>query len=102
MICRSSELATIEDPIEVLVLLRTGDRLAHCHGLGWRLVRADIAVSELAVGVLKRGGVWFVVMDGVNVPYDFGGGRLAPLGDALIGQDAQTWAWAEGASRLVQ
>lgn len=81
----------IDDPLELLRHLRQGDRLHHCLGLGWRLLRAGRAVCPSAVQVLQTGGPW--IEDGAL--YDFGG-LLAPLADGLptIGQ-AQTWAWAE-------
>lgn len=72
-------------PLELVALLRAGDRLAYCQGSGWRLVGGAAAVDA-------RGGH-------VPLPEVLRGGRLAPLGDALLpGHPAQTWAWAEGRS----
>lgn len=90
------DLPPIDDPIELLSLLRAGDRLHHCHGLGWRLVRGDVAVTEAAIQVL-RNPFWLVGPN--NEPFDFGGGRLAPMGDGLFpARWSQTWTWAEGKS----
>lgn len=90
-------------PLELVGLLRAGDRLAYCQGEGWRLVRAGTAVEDQAAQLLRSGGLGYAVADGVggHVPLRdlLRGGRLAPMGDALLpGFPAQTWAWAEGRS----
>lgn len=96
------ELPPIDDPIELLALLRAGDRVHHCIGSGWRLLRSNVPVSELAVRVLRGSGIWLIKENG-NEPFDFGGGCLVPMGDGLPlpGLNmAQTYGWAEGRSNM--
>ncbi len=88
----TTDLAPLSDPLEIVRLLRAGDRLAHCYQTGWRLVGGDVAVAENAVNALKRGTPRMTSDDA----QDFGGGRLAPLDDGLFGGFSQTWMWAEG------
>ncbi len=73
---------------DVLAKLRGGDALAHTTVDGWRLVRADVPVSDDAVKLLRVGGF---VLNKLR-------GQLAPMGDCLPGFDghmSQTWRWAE-------
>ena len=77
----TTSLSTLCDPIQVIRLLRAGDRLAHCHPTGWRLVGGDVAVSENAVDALKRG----TSRKHGGDSQECAGGRLAPLGDGLFG-----------------
>ena len=81
------ELPPLGDALEVLALLRAGDTLAR-EAAGWRLVRADVAVTPDVVELLRFGGP-------LLEPY---GGILAPMGDQLPGfpaHHAQTWRWAD-------
>ena len=86
----------LDDPIEVLGLLRAGDRLMHTKPDQWRLLRADIEVTAGAAAVLKRGSIWLTT---ANEPHDFAGGRLVPTGDSLFGWTSQTWIWVEKVSQ---
>ena len=92
----TTSLSTLCDPIQVIRLLRAGDRLAHCHPTGWRLVGGDVAVSENAVDALKRG----TSRKHGGDSQECSGGRLAPLGDGLFGGFSQTWMWAEGCTAV--
>ena len=87
-----ANLEALSDPFEVFRLLHGGDRLAHCHPTGWRLVSSDLAVAESAVNALKRGASQKAAGDW----NDFGGGRLVPLDDGLFGGFSQTWIWVAG------
>lgn len=92
----TTDLPPLTDPVEILRLLHAGDRLAHCHPIGWRLLSGDVAVSETAVNALKRG----VTRIAGNGCPDSGGGRLVPLDDGLFGGFSQTWMWAEGVTAV--
>ena len=81
-----ARLPPLADPREVLAFLRAGDRLAYAYPDQWRLIRANVEVEHNAARILRGGGYMLEKF----------GGRLAPLGDALLpGFPAQTWAWAE-------
>ena len=88
--------AGLEDPVEVLRHLRSGDTLIHCLRTGWRLMRADAPVSAEAVRVLQRGPGWIF---GKRQGRRQGRGQLRPMGDGLPGFGvAQTWQWVDGAT----
>ena len=91
-----ADLEALSDPFEVFRLLHGGDRLAHCHPTGWRLVSSDLAVAESAVNALKRGASQKAAGDW----NDFGGGRLVPLDDGLFGGFSQTWMWVAGCNAV--
>jgi len=95
-VSETTDLPPLTDPVEILRLLHAGDRLAHCHPIGWRLLSGDVAVSETAVNALKRG----VTRIAGNGCPDSGGGRLVPLDDGLFGGFSQTWMWAEGGTAV--
>lgn len=79
-----AELAPAQRPLtsygEVAHLLRAGDCITLCHGVGWRLVAADAPVGTALAELMLRQG------------------RLAPLGDSLPGilpVPAQSYRWVE-------